>query len=1534
MESVKTNEGELTSTMGNLLSTSKEEKNDATDSTPTSSTDAFTTTSTSQIAADDPISSTSSDASDTKKSTEKVNDLAQSFTNNVMNSNPIMSSLKDISMGDHSSLIVSEKDLLDMNITDTSTEKITENVDDIVQDLENLLGEPTTSFDFTIRPKDAKRNINLSQNKDITMDLDAFSAELQMFEDKPSKVNEEKSQNTSTQINKSPDLHNKLVASVNKEESFSEPAPVSATSVQEETKITHSVNQDVQESANCDIKPSSVEESSIEHEESSQAEVITGSAQEPVEKSESTLVIEKDDNPETLDIISTHSKDDHIEAPPDLIRSENISGDVSCEPDVSQETEKVAEERNFVSSDLPHGEPVQIEEDIEKHVEEQLESTSAQCVMDGETVRQDGDEDYSEKPISQDVEMTLPPPEDKEEDTLPAPQEEKTDTLPLPEEKKESNQKETASNLLPVEMESARSIDEHESQAETISQITNNEVFDSCVAESTSEKQVPEVDNGIKEQSVVAEESQREPEQTEDVEMVVASVDNTLTEFCSAEQKEEPQGHDEETFKHNVAVVDNQEEAEMKDNESKLIDKEKGTEIEGNEENIAVQPEPEMITELTPVVEDSGDCSMQQVPLSVLEDAPREDLINAGSLPEVEDIHIEKQQPPEIDSVKQLVDEVISENSQTEKIMATQDHEDFEENKECSAVAKEEQFEDVSKEQLDCPAVPEVNVGKTEILEEISTESLKEMESAQEDIIENSEGVKRSEENRTVHLDIPVVEAALGDDISNVDSNVGTLSCVLPDVSSMITGNMEIPSHSLAADLDLLVQNTVGDEAISAAPPPVQVPSNFVEGSNVDNIQVPLSSSLDSLKNLETSDLESNMLPLAMGDVPDLDVLNAISTLNDNKTDLIPEISDSLENNDALLGSSTLEQRHQESDTPFEPCMETTLPTVDEIFAEQSQTQSVELQDDNLETLLAVASLQNVDYNIPPVEDFPTEGQIPTVDEISQFGQEESIPPVEFPSFASVMEPPMKIQDAKIESLFEEKRAPVQDQIYDNVKEVGRNETEQITQQQDDKLKEPLLINIDDSDKDRVYSPKITIKPIKPESEEAVTSASGEVDEREGSKGSLKITITKQSDNMHSILKIYDPDNDTSQNQDAQSSPSEPTVPKLIIKPIMQPNEQPQSPKMSTRSSKQVFSPSSSASQRSASPRITIKPIPKPDNIEPVVPKITIKPVLKPDDGHRQKHSPKLTIKPIIKPEEEISSEPKVHSPRVTIKPIVKPPEEVEQVLSPRITIKPIVKPDTVSEPLPTTPRVTIKPVLKPQEKDKEITEQVEKSSPKITIKPIVKPQEAEPPPDEYEESIKERIVLKINKGTIPSSSKESRRREAPQEEEKSEKLAKIKLKFSKEGGHPHIVQDEFHNKRSAEQNEHDKFKRQKMDTENILPGVTITPIGPPHSKLKEMLSRSGCSSDKVVTVEDDDDDVTIVETNKPSPIVISEESNQDSINVAMEVRDPISDIPVFEITPESCKTLNPQPVQPVAEAPPLPAPRKRGRPRKVGIAL
>lgn len=84
-----------------------------------------------------------------------------------------------------SSPIVSEKDLIDMNITDTSTEKITENVDDIVQDLENLLGESSTSFDYSIRSKDIKKDDTVpSQTKDISTELDEFSAELQMLQGK------------------------------------------------------------------------------------------------------------------------------------------------------------------------------------------------------------------------------------------------------------------------------------------------------------------------------------------------------------------------------------------------------------------------------------------------------------------------------------------------------------------------------------------------------------------------------------------------------------------------------------------------------------------------------------------------------------------------------------------------------------------------------------------------------------------------------------------------------------------------------------------------------------------------------------------------------------------------------------------------------------------------------------------------------------------------------------------------------------------------------------------------------------------------------------------------------------------------------------------------------------------------------------------------------------------------------------------------------------------------------------------------------
>lgn len=430
----------------------------------------------------------------------------------------------------------------------------------------------------------------------------------------------------------------------------------------------------------------------------------------------------------------------------------------------------------------------------------------------------------------------------------------------------------------------------------------------------------------------------------------------------------------------------------------------------------------------------------------------------------------------------------------------------------------------------------------------------------------------------------------------------------------------------------------------------------------------------------------------------------------------------------------------------------------------------------------------------------------------------------------------------------------------------------------DTNLNQPLTINIDDVEKEKPYSPKVTIKPLKVPDEDISTSSS--VDNAELGKASLKMTITKQSDNTHSILKIYNPE------EQEHIEETDQVIPKIIIKPIVQQSEQ-HSPKMK----KQFNSPTSSA-QRSLSPRITIKPVVKPienkqDSIGPV--KITIKPVVKTEDTTK-KHSPKLTIKPIVKPPEDMTVE-QVHSPRITIKPIPKPAElESEQ----------------------TTPKLTIKSIRKPEESERN-SEIEQPLQPKITIKPVVKPESDLHSNDE--EEIKERIVLKINKGNLPTPSKDTKKREYP-EDEKSEKLAKIKVKFSKEGGHPHIVQQTQEigiNKRSNEDSLTEKPKKQKLDEYN----QSSTDGDDSKGTERGLLNVSS------------------------SPIVISEDSTQDSGSVILveDTKDPLCDIPVYDITAESANksqiavnlpVLPPQP--PIAVTPPTP--RKRGRPRKVPLEV
>lgn len=393
-------------------------------------------------------------------------------------------------------------------------------------------------------------------------------------------------------------------------------------------------------------------------------------------------------------------------------------------------------------------------------------------------------------------------------------------------------------------------------------------------------------------------------------------------------------------------------------------------------------------------------------------------------------------------------------------------------------------------------------------------------------------------------------------------------------------------------------------------------------------------------------------------------------------------------------------------------------------------------------------------------------------------------------------------------------------------------------------LDQPLSVSVDELEREKPYSPKITIKPIK-ESEPS--------EDKEGHKGSLKITITKQSDNTHSILKMCSPDFEHRQKYSENEEQN--VVPKLVIKTSDTHSDQ-HSPK--TRSAKQV---PSNSSMRSGSPRITIKPIVKPDTVSSPL-KITIKPIGKPEEFSRQqqRHSPKQSK---IKSDDDhyttrskimkLSDSTDVHSPKVTIKP-VKPPEESEIISTPKITIKPIEKPDEA------------------------------RVSPKITIKPVVRPVEAEV---EVEDEVKERIVLKINKGNLPSKdteriNRESRKRE--HEDDKSEKLAKIKLKFSKDGD-AHIVHKNDTDIQVSNKRQHDfeieKFKRFKAD------------------------------------MADSDEDVKLIE-NRQSPIVISEDSqSQDSVILIEDAKDPLADVTIPE----------PQP-----QVVPIITPRKRGRPRKVPL--
>ncbi|CAH1160050.1 unnamed protein product [Phaedon cochleariae] len=474
---------------------------------------------------------------------------------------------------------------------------------------------------------------------------------------------------------------------------------------------------------------------------------------------------------------------------------------------------------------------------------------------------------------------------------------------------------------------------------------------------------------------------------------------------------------------------------------------------------------------------------------------------------------------------------------------------------------------------------------------------------------------------------------------------------------------------------------------------------------------------------------------------------------------------------------------------------------------------------------------------------------------------------------------------------------------------------------------EQLSINVDVPDGEKTYSPKVSIKPIRVPDDEVSTTCGSDSDIV---KGSLKITITKQSDKMHSVLKVVDSDN-----QDNHLTEQEEPIPKLIIKSKMQQVDPQHSPKMSTRSSKQSYSPTTS-NQRSLSPRITIKPVLKPENKEPLSP-LKIKIGLKPDEASKKK----VSIKPILK-SDDVESRVE-HSPRITIKPIPKP--EVELI-----------------------PRLNIKPIKKQEDE----LEEKERSSPKITIKPIVKAQE-ESQSNEDEDPIKERIVLKINKGNLPAATKDGKKRDHQPEEDKSEKLAKITVKFSKEGGHPHIVQQvEEGSKRPYEEHGvQEKSKKQKVEVESIIStrsrhkeqvqaegndAKSKKDTENPHkhkdashdyhvetkrAKKDDNIGRSRRSSSRTRQKDvDNSDEIQIIEPKLNSPIVISEDSrSQDSSVIILDdyKEDSASDLSLLGINPDSLKgtpVRSDSGLSVHSASSTTPSPRKRGRPRKVPVEI
>ncbi|XP_028133639.2 titin isoform X1 [Diabrotica virgifera virgifera] len=783
-----------------------------------------------------------------------------------------------------------------------------------------------------------------------------------------------------------------------------------------------------------------------------------------------------------------------------------------------------------------------------------------------------------------------------------------------------------------------------------------------------------------------------------------------------------------------------------------------------------------------------------------------------------------------------------------------------------------------------------------------------------------------------------------GDVIETQDQEISMLVTEMEPVQEPIIDTNSIQESTCEAEIKAVVdsekvneidtQPMIQDNAVSSEPTEIET-SNSTQQTEAANIeQDVVETSHSDVSIAKSSDIEPNITTSNIDATNDIDEdVKEVSTSEQLEVD--PESSTSNQQSNAVTSFADTESEAVKKpvdnfeDSTEEPDLVTsvtdevktveavtTVDSVEDSVTEVSAIQEPEIDsapDNTNVTIEAQESLVSEDSTTPE-DPSANESEASTSEKVVC----ESVPETSFKEeeekSTSVTTTDNKVEEFSVSGTQEHSQNEVLKHNKEKPKSSEKSKKHRKSERSDNF--EELTINVDVSEKEKTYSPKVTIKPIKVPDEEVSTTTSITADS-EISKGSLKMTITKQSDNTHSILKISD-----QEHSEAVLEPEEEPIPKLIIKPKIQQVEQQHSPKMSTRSSKQ--SPTSS-NQSAISPRITIKPVVKQQ--EPPV-------------------SP-LKIKINTKANTKVTAKDEESGRKTSIKSAAKSNEDAEPLQSPRITIKPIPKPDSEKE---TNPRLTIKPIKKSEEDV--ANEEKERTSPKITIKPIVKPQELESVPSQEEEEVKERIVLKINKGNLPlSPAKDPKKREHLTDEDKSERLAKITVKFSKEGGH-HIVHQGDDNPLKRPQEElpvPEKNKKQKVDTDSVVStrstrnkeyheGGEIKSNSATESKvshrdqslecpIEAKRSRKENINDKLKQKENDNAEIQIIESKVDSPITISEDSrSQDSGSVIL--LDDGKDDSISSI--DAGKNVSLRGSLSVAKSnTPSPVLRKRGRPKR-----